>query len=290
MSPPGTAPGGRAKGPEVATTTRFEWSALPAELLEQLRHDFELSGDDVAGALAARFGPEPNEGFVKEAWPALRDRWLAKDPAVRRAVVSALRARELGATSIGGSSARAEVAYLRTCRNAPTLRAVVLSQLLALGHGAREEPFGVEQLRAQVKEVVRVVLGADEVAVDEDGNIPIRTDASLTYVRVFSDTPIVRVFSPILWAFGEPADIEETVNEINRHTNWVKAVWENGTVVLFSDVVGRPLADSQLAAAIQSVVRRADEMGPLLQQRYGGRTAFGAPQPPRQPPPTGGYL
>lgn len=270
--------------------THFEWSALPAELLEQLKHDFDLEGGDVARALARRFGAEPDESFVKEAWPAIRDRWIAKDPAIRRSVVTALRARELGTASMGGEGERAEVAYLRTCRNAPTLRAIVLSQVLALGHGAREEPFGVEQLRAQVKDVVRAVLGVDDLAVDKEGNFPIRTDASLTYVRVFDDTPVVRVFSPILWGFGEPPDIESTVNEINRHTNWVKAVWENGAIVLFSDVVGRPLAESQLAAALTAVIRRADEMGPLLQQRYGGRTAFGPAQPPRQPPPMGGYL
>jgi Putative bacterial sensory transduction regulator len=287
--------------------TRFDWSALPAAVLQQLMADFRLTGDDPAAAVAAHVGEEPTELFVKGAWATLRDGWIAKSPPVRRSVVSALLAEGLGATSITGRSARAEVEYLRSCRNAPTLRAIVLAQLLAVGHAgdgaggtdgtaragetARvHAPASPDELRAKVKEVVRAVLGTDDVLVDKDGDIPIPSQASLTYVRVFKDVPVVRVFSPILWEFGDPADIEETLNDINRHTNWVKAVWENGAVVLFSDVVGAPLAESQLAAAIQSVVRRADEMGPMLQQRYGGRTAFGAPVPPRQPPPIGGYL
>lgn len=270
--------------------THFRWSALPAGLRRQLGEDLGLPKKDVTRALADRFGPEPTERFVKDAWTALRDRWISKDPAVRRAVVSALRARGLGETSIEGGTAKAETDYLRSCRNAPALRAIVLSQLLALGEAATGEPLGPDVLRARVKGVLEEVLGVDDLLVDTDGDIPIPSRASLTYVRVFKDAPLVRVFSPILWGFGDPEDIEETVNDINRQTNWVKAVYENGTVVLFSDVVGDPLAESQLAAAVHSVVRRADEMGPVLQQRYGGRTAFGEPRPPRPQPPTGGYL
>lgn len=270
--------------------THFDWSTLPNRLLRQLKDHFEIQGTDVAGALASRFGEEPTDDFVKEAWPTLRDGWVSTDPAVRRAVASALRAKGLGSQTIRGKSAQAEAAYLRTCRNSPALRAIVLSDLLALGHSDRERSFGPEDLLAQVKEIVRSVLGVEEVLVDNDGDIPVPSQASLTYVRVFKEAPVVRVFSPVLWGFGAPSDIEATVNDINRTTNWVKAIWENGAVVLFSDVVGDPLAESQLAAAIQSVVQRADEMGPMLQEKYGGRTAFGTPRPPKQEPPIGGYL
>ncbi len=273
--------------------TRFDWSALPAGLRKELAEQLGVPGDAVARTLLARVGEEPTDAFVKDAWPALRDRWIARDAAVRRSVVSALRARGLGDTSIAASTAGAEMDYLRSCRNAPGLRAVVRSHLLALGQEAAGAPVpaaGPPALRAKVKEVLRQVLGVDEMPVDTDGDITIPSKSSLTYVRVFEDAPIVRVFSPILWGFGRPADIGETVNDINRHTNWVKAVWENDAVVLFSDVVGDPLAESQLAAAVQSVVRRADEMAPVLQQRYGGRTAVGAPLPPRRGPAIGGYL
>lgn len=291
--------------------TGFDWSALPGGLLRQLRDELGIEDADVARALADRYGPAPTERFVKETWTALRDAWIAKDPVVRRSVVSALRAIGLGSATGAGRSALAEVTYLRSCRNARSLRAVVLAHLLALGSEpaapvrARPErrpevpaavtelpavaATGSDELRARVKEVVRSVLGVDDVQVDADGDIPIRSRASVAYVRVFKDAPVVRVFSPVLWDLGNPNGIEEAVNEINRTTNWVKAVWDDGTVVLFSDVVAHPLAESQLAAAITSVVHRADEMGPALQQRYGGRTAFGTPLPPRHLP-IGGYL
>ncbi|MGH8988674.1 MAG: T3SS (YopN, CesT) and YbjN peptide-binding chaperone 1 [Acidimicrobiales bacterium] len=288
--------------------TRFDWSALPARLLGQLEKDLGVDDDArLARVLVKRFGSRPTETFVKETWTALRDSWIAKDPAVRRAVVTALRARGLGSPSIAGSSARAEVQYLRSCRNSPSLRAIVLPHLLGLGEHSQpvaskpkapprsrtKSPAGVLStlpgLRTRVHAVVQSVLGLDQVLFDNDGDIPIRSHASVTYVRVLPDAPVVRVFSPVLWDLGSPNDIEETLNDINRRTNWVKAIWDNGTVLLFSDVVGDPLAEAQLAAAINSVVQRADEVGPALQQRYGGRTAFSAPLPPRHLP-TGGYL
>jgi hypothetical protein len=446
-------------------SSRFDWSALPSGLLRQLKKDLGLHGGDVPQALARTFGDRPTEEFVQRVWPTLRDCWIAKDPVVRRSVVVALRARRLGSKTISGAYARAEVAYLRSCRNGPGLREVVLAHLLALGehvslvrgkpspHAARSDAWGEfarklamnlaqleadqclilstrrrpgryvqfaqrgslglrvetvsnahleewdrlddeallrlkdfgwlsptdapdekperegtrnyyrewsvpvpygeaakfavrtldevlevhhpgflvyrafahgdtavilpnlglaresdehgsvpahagseatsaagpDELLGQVKEVVRALLSVDEVATDDDGDIPIRSMASITYVRVFRDAPVVRVFSPVLWDMGDPTDVEETVNEINKTTNWVKAIWDKGAVVLFSDVVGSPLAEAQLAAAIQSVVDRADEYGPQLQEKYGGRTAFGVALPPRQAP-IGGYL
>jgi len=301
-------------------TARFDWSALPAAVRQHLTGDLGLAGDDTARALARRFGAVPTEAFVKAAWATLRDRWIAKDPVLRRSVVSALRARGLGTTSITGNGARAQVDYLCTCRSSPALRAIVLDHLLAIGsapvpapvpapasapapaiapipatHAADhfvvpDTPLGPDELREQVRRVLAQVLGTDDVRTDTEGDFPIPTQQSVAFVRVLPDAPIVRVFSPILWGFGAPADIQETVNDINRRTNWVKAVWEHGAVVLLSDVVGKPLAESQLAAAVQSVVRRADELGPVLQEKYGGTTAFGTPRPARQPPPIGGYL
>jgi hypothetical protein len=268
----------------------FDWSVLPVGLRRQLAEELGVPDDDLPRVLEAKVGEQPTEQFVKSAWPALRDRWIARDPAVRRSVVSALRVRGLGNTSISASSAKAQVDYLRSCRNAPALRSIVLAHLLALDRRTLDAPTSTGELRERVREVLGRLLGVREVSVDADGDIPIPSTASLTYVRVFEDAPIVRVFSPILWGLDRPADIEATVNEINRHTNWVKAVWEDGAIVLFSDVVGDPLAEPQLAAAVQSVIRRADEMGPELQQRYGGRIAFGEPLPSRQPPAIGGYL
>jgi hypothetical protein len=97
---------------------RFDWSALPSGLLRQLKDDFGLRGPDAVSALTKRFGTQPTERFVPESWPAIRDRWVAGDPAVRRSVVTAQSVRvafQLFATNLSKITVfMAEVAAIAT--------------------------------------------------------------------------------------------------------------------------------------------------------------------------------
>jgi hypothetical protein len=117
---------------------RFDWSALPSGLLRQLQRELDLKGQNPADALKKAFGTRPTIDFVGASWPHLRERWVAKDPVIRRSVVSELRSKGLGDLNIKVNSARGEVAYLRTCRNSPTLRTVVLAHLLTAGEEMRQ--------------------------------------------------------------------------------------------------------------------------------------------------------
>jgi len=445
---------------------RFDWSALPAGLLRQLRCELALGRGDPATALKRVFGARPDEAFVRLAWPALRERWVAKDPVVRRSVVMALRARHLGDGAIRLSGARSEVEYLRSCRNSPALRTVVLRHLIALGEepprpkvpvdgdlrakrpsvlSTRSEAWsvfgaqiasalarmeagqyllisvrgrpdyyvqfaqgGTEGLRAatvsnadledwelldeeaqgtlvrlgwwvsddltlsertgqlpiysktwsvpvpyaevaalavhtfdqvlevrrpeelaykayteagaelslpnlgivpdqsvrtqpltrfpshgqllqEVKAVMKTILGADEVVVDDDGDIPVRVDGAVVFVRVQQAIPVVSVFSPVIWDMGTPSDIGETLNDINSNIRFARATWDGSCVTLAAEVVGAPLEAGQLEAAFRAVGVLAIEYAPKLQERYGGRVAFGPALPPKHMA-VGGYL
>jgi hypothetical protein len=115
----------------------FAWEACPQGLLRQLKRDLEIEGPDLAGALKRRFGSPPSESFVKSCWPTIRDKWVIKTPAVRTSVVSDLRTKGLGRADVKVTTARGEVAYLRSCRNSPALRSIVLRHLVA-ANGADE--------------------------------------------------------------------------------------------------------------------------------------------------------
>lgn len=445
---------------------RFDWATLPTGLLRRLQRDLSLGRGEAATALRRAFGTRPDEAFVRLAWPVLRERWVAKDPVVRHSVVTALRARGLGDRTIKLSGARLEVEYLRSCRNSPALRSIVLSHLVALGaevplrklpasgrspsvtasisstrkeawsrfsdqiagvlaqmeegqflvlsvrgrpeyyvqfvqgraKGLRAEtvsnssleeweqlddeaqerllhlgwelpsgmakskkagrpsnysrtwsapvPFtqaatlavhtfdevlevrrpeeltykasargGAElflpnlgiareqrepslpsthvpshaELLEQVKEVMKGVLHVDSVATDSDGDIPIRVDSAIVFVRVQELIPIVSVFSPVVWGLGTPSGINETLNEINSSIRFARATWDGSSVTLAAEVVGDPLEAAQLKAAFWAVVTLAAEYAPKLQERYGGRIAFGPALPPKHEA-VGGYL
>jgi hypothetical protein len=115
---------------------RFQWDALPAGLLRRLANELELPSDDPAGRLRKTFGARPDEEFARIAWPALREAWLARDASTRRSVAIALRARGLGDSTLQLRTSGDQLVYLRSCRNGPGLRRVVLQHLLAAGEEA----------------------------------------------------------------------------------------------------------------------------------------------------------
>ncbi|HUC14407.1 MAG TPA: YbjN domain-containing protein [Acidimicrobiales bacterium] len=443
---------------------RFDWSSLPTPLLRRLAVELQLSGDPVV-ALRKAYGARPDESFVQAAWPVILDSWVARAPTVRRSLANGLRARGLGDADVKLTNARTELAYLRSCRNSPRLREMVLAhlittgeeppvpkhatshagaakaaalavpgnwrsfstslteslanlevdqylivnlrrrpefyvqfaqgganglraetvsnaflpddehlddhalgELLALGWeppqpgsrgggpnhhrdwatpvpysdvsslavatltkvlgasrpgmltytafakggtqiiiptlGIRREPVNkderkpsepspvhsAEELLEQVKRVMGPLLGTDEIVVDNDGDIPVRSGSVMVYVRVLKNTPVVRVFSPVIYDLGAPPDILDAVNDINNEVLFARAVWDGNGVVLSSDVLGAPLVGAQLTRSYEAVAQLADEYALKLQERYGGRLAFGPALPAKTLEHLPGYL
>lgn len=111
---------------------RFSWDVVPQPLLRRLARELDLPGQ-AAEALAGAYGKRPRETFVRDAWPVLRDGWLARDTPTRREVVGALRERGLGNLELPVRTRAQQQAYLATCRNSPSLRRIVLPAFHALG-------------------------------------------------------------------------------------------------------------------------------------------------------------
>ncbi len=119
---------------------RFDWNAVPGPVLRRLARELGLTGSPAA-ALAGAYGNDPRAEFVRDAWPALRDGWLAKDTPGRRRVVEELRDLGLGDSSLPIGNREQQLAYLASCRNAGSLRQVVLAAFHVLGESAAPVPL-----------------------------------------------------------------------------------------------------------------------------------------------------
>ncbi|MGI8722650.1 MAG: T3SS (YopN, CesT) and YbjN peptide-binding chaperone 1 [Geodermatophilaceae bacterium] len=111
---------------------RFGWEQLPSVLTRRLARELQLEGEPAA-ALRTSYGARPGEDFIRDAWPILRDEWLAKDGPARRSVVTLLRERRLGDTTLPVRNRKEQRDYLASCRNSSALRQVVLEQFRASG-------------------------------------------------------------------------------------------------------------------------------------------------------------
>lgn len=112
---------------------KFNWANLPEELLLALCQDLGVGvgSDGPASALRSEFGARPRDDFMREAWPTLRERWLASDDDSRQWVVETLREMRRAPEQLSGCTA--QMSYLRGLRNTVVVRDVVWCALVALG-------------------------------------------------------------------------------------------------------------------------------------------------------------
>lgn len=117
----------------------FRWETLPEPLLRRLSREIGHNAGEPAAALRRTYGDRPDEDFVRDLWPVLRDEWLAADVQRRRAVVEALWELGVGKGDDRPLGSVAEMEFLSSCRNARRLRGIVLAEFIAM---AEELPAG----------------------------------------------------------------------------------------------------------------------------------------------------
>lgn len=126
---------------------RFSWENLSAPLLAELCDSLGLKDDKSADALRTTYGARPKPEFVRDAWPVLRDRWLADDAVSRAHVLAQLRSARLGSSDTPVGTKAEQMTYLRSCHNQQSLRDIVLAQLLSVGEVAAA-PTASDESRA----------------------------------------------------------------------------------------------------------------------------------------------
>ena len=270
---------------------RFAWTNLPPAVLRALKRDLELEGD-ASAVLRKTYGARPGAAFVEDAWPTLREHWLTRDRVARSSVIASLRDRRLGDPSIATRSNAGQLDYLRSCRNAGTLREIVAKALVTAGETSSTPPSKPRskphQILSSVLEMLQRVSGNPELSFDDDGDIPLRYGSTMVFVQAFGDPPVIRVSSPVLRQVAGGADVDGAVAQLNRDSVFIKWVAAEGTLYASIDLFGSPLQLDHVLNACGVVGGAADDLDEQLQERLGGSTFFGEFKP--RPLAIGGYL
>ncbi len=133
-------------------------------------------------------------------------------------------------------------------------------------------PTDPEELRRAVHASLTRLLQADEIVVDDDGDIPIRWGSAALYVRVLDDHPIVRIFSPILTDIVITPQVREAVNEVNRDRPLVSAMWIDDTVILVAEVFAATFSEDNFVNVLHALAETADELDDDFSTRFGDHT------------------
>ena len=285
---------------------RFSWDNVSENLVESIVAGLNLRGD-ARTELRLRYGARPKVEFIRDAWPILLDEWLPEDNERRARIIGRLRREHLGDVSIPVTDVHRELEYLRSCKNAPTLRSIVLDEFHTLGEPATligaaapsqsqnpstlsvtveksavadqtASPPPTDTQSEPLKDwVVRTLSEAlkTKIETDDDGDIPIWTGSSVTYVRVDKESPILHMFSPAVREMPKDSSIFEAVNEVNLQLRLAKAmVVEDGTGVVFSATVpADSISADGMMYVLEDVASASDWFDNRLVDRFGGTTA-----------------
>jgi hypothetical protein len=135
-----------------------------------------------------------------------------------------------------------------------------------------------EALRPHVENIVRAYLGlaaGEDLAVDGDGDIPVRSGSAMYYVSLLDREPVlVRVWSIVLDEIETSADLLEELNEMNSSIVAARVFSTGRRIVAATELRADTLDAAELAFACDSIGALADWIDNTMQIRFGGETHF----------------
>lgn len=130
-------------------------------------------------------------------------------------------------------------------------------------------------VRPHVEQLLKGILGSEDLVVDEDGDIPVRSGSALFYVRVLDGDPsLVRVFSTMLTGVKPTKKLFKTLNDINAQIVSGRVFWVDEDIVVVTEIVGSHLDREELEHACRAIGTIADTFDDQIQREHGGEKAF----------------
>jgi hypothetical protein len=136
-----------------------------------------------------------------------------------------------------------------------------------------------EDLSQLLLATIRETTGISDLDYDDEGDIGIRYGSALTFVRLIDGQAYVRIFSAVLHDVEDSSTIYARLNDINVNETLTRYMYRNGVIYCASDVSAVPFVGAHVAQAFVHFCSIADGMGSLLQEEFGGQTAFDESMP-----------
>jgi len=180
---------------------------------------------------------------------------------------------------------------LGTARHESTLALTEADLELAEGDDSDEDGL---DLAERVRTVVAALLKTtpEELSVDQDGDIGIRSGSAMVFVKVRDNPPLIDVFSPLLTEVEPSEQLFMRLSDLTNRMPIGRLYSTNGTVWASVPVMGRRFQATHLVLAIQVMTGLADELDDRLQGEFGGKRFFSEGDKPALTPSerTGMYL
>lgn len=130
-------------------------------------------------------------------------------------------------------------------------------------------------LRPYVEKTLKELLQTDNLIIDDDGDVPIRTGSSMYYVRLLDrEIPLVRVFATLVTGVKKNAKLLGALNDINNDIAMARVFWCEDDVIVSSEMVAETLDKIELDQACRNISWIADTYDTKLHEEFGGKMSF----------------
>jgi len=162
-----------------------------------------------------------------------------------------------------------------------------------------ETPAEADLTAMPLPEKVATVIAAmlkttpENLPVDKDGDIGIRSGSAMVFVRVRDNPPLVDVFSPVLTEVDRSEQLFVRLSELTHRMPIGRLYYTGETVWASVPVFGRDFQATHLMLAVQVMTGLADELDDRLHGEFGGKRFFvesDRPEDPNGADRTGMYL
>ncbi|MGQ0803857.1 MAG: T3SS (YopN, CesT) and YbjN peptide-binding chaperone 1 [Actinomycetota bacterium] len=129
----------------------------------------------------------------------------------------------------------------------------------------------IPTVRHGVEPLVRELLGNVDLAVDEDGDVSVRWDRALLFLRVLDrEPPRLRIECPMLHGVVPTPRILDEIHRLNTQIPDGRMYWEDGQVVVATEVVAETTHRDELEGACRAVAGIADHFDVRLREAVVG--------------------
>jgi hypothetical protein len=115
----------------------------------------------------------------------------------------------------------------------------------------------------------------EQLQVDGDGDIGIRSGSAMVFVRVRDNPPLIDVFSPVLTEVEPTEQLYVKLSELTNRMPIGRLYCTDDTVWASVPVFGRDFQATHLMLAVQVMTGLADELDDRLHGEFGGKRFFG---------------
>jgi len=129
----------------------------------------------------------------------------------------------------------------------------------------------IPTVRPAVERLVTELLGTVDLAVDEDGDVAVRWDRVLLFIRPLDrEPPRLRIECPMLHGVVPTPRILDEINRLDTQIPDGRMYWDDGQVVVATEVVAETTHRGELEGACRAIAGIADRFDARLREAVVG--------------------